>query len=595
MMVTVECGSSIPRYFNNKMMAYRFKNQAGKGIRWPVVICAALVCTYVAMLFRYGMNIPLWDDYYDLLYFFYTYLQADGVGNKFSTLFWQYTEHRNLAGRLIYLGYYYLFGELDFFWMSVVGVVILVTLAWLVGQLLKTHQDSLAEGFQPAQVIPFALLLSMAMWQGTFWAMNSISVVLFSLMLFSVFLLLKQQTTKAFVFALLMMGLIMTFGLAGFIVCLFASFYVLTSTMPGRMKKIWMVFYLPAAVIFLWGYSDYLQLLEYDRQDTLKVVVENLAGLFLVCLSFIGGLPFASGDSLWMGAAVGMLLIIASGHLLYQYWFVDRRHFYLLLSVLGVIYILVMAACIGRYLYMGEYISYASRYKQYPAVVTSLVLMSYIQLYPKPVIRFSLVVLALALTVSGYVRFLPQVVKQSEAIQEKITRWAADGSYRSLGLVGIAPHAEQILFWAIDEGLYDPYGGSRAILHLHEPPKQLAGCSMGQVETYMDVFVLGQDHSLGARVMLYNQDSHLNIQSLYLCSEQINYRLDAVDPASELSIQKTLLVPGAYALFFTTLDGRQIAINQTLVVPSQRTRQACEPEQGRGATFGLEVRKAFCQ
>lgn len=100
-----------------------------------VAVCAVLAVSYFAVLYRYVTDIPLWDDYYDILYFFKTYLEADGWLDKFSSLLWRYTEHRTLPGRLIYLAYYYAFGQLNFFWMSMAGLVIYLLLAWIVGQL----------------------------------------------------------------------------------------------------------------------------------------------------------------------------------------------------------------------------------------------------------------------------------------------------------------------------------------------------------------------------------------------------------------------------------------------------------------------------
>lgn len=573
-------------------MEYSRKWNAGSA-----VVCAVLAGSYFAILFRYGTDVPLWDDYYDILYFFKTYFEADGWCDKFLALLWRYTEHRTLPGRLIYLGYYYSFGQLNFFWLSMAGLVFFFLLAWIVGQLPQRQQTSRTDVFTPAHIVSFALLLSMGVWQGNYSAVNALSIILFGTLFFAIFLLLKQKTTKTLLVAMVLNGLVLVVGLMGFLNLLFTTFYALSSNRPMQQKKMWAVFFLLVSIVFFVTYSDYLQIVEFSRQDTLLAIINNPVSFLLTGFAFIGGLPFADGDPLWAGAVLGVLWIVASVYLLWQCWHRDRQYFYLLSSTLGFMYALMMAGCVGRYLYMAESIAYISRFKHYPAILVSLILIGYMQLYPRPWVSIGAVILALAVTVNGYIRFLPQVEELSVTAQERMARWAADGSYESLGIIGVAPYAEQILFWSIDQGLYDPYRVSRAIPHQHLPPKALSECGMaGQPSIAMDAFVLSEPSSLGARVMLYNRDAHLSISTLFLCSDQTNYQLDAREAVSEMAVQKALLAPGQYKLGFVTPTGERFAINQPLEIPRQRKKSPCTPpnDGGRTFSFGLEVKRAFC-
>jgi hypothetical protein len=96
--------------------------------------------------------------------------------------------------------------------------------------------------------------------------------------------------------------------------------------------------------------------------------------------------------------------------------------------------------------------------------------------------------------------------------------------------------------------------------------------------------------------MLFNRDAQLHISSLYLCSEQANYQLDAREAVSEMAVQKALLAPGQYRLGFVTTKGEHFALNQTLTVPRQREKHACTTPDDGGPTvrFSLEVKRAFC-
>jgi hypothetical protein len=100
-------------------------------------LCALLFIAYALHFFIYATNAPRWDDYYDALYFLYLFDHAPGFFNKLDTLLWQYHEHKTIYGRLIYLTCYWLNGRIDFFYLSLVGIMQLLPAAWLLWAIMQ--------------------------------------------------------------------------------------------------------------------------------------------------------------------------------------------------------------------------------------------------------------------------------------------------------------------------------------------------------------------------------------------------------------------------------------------------------------------------
>lgn len=72
------------------------------------------VVIFIALSYKYSLNLPLWDDYYQYLNFLNRYVASDSMHDKIMLLLQQHNEHRIAVPRLIVLGYYKLFGCLNF-------------------------------------------------------------------------------------------------------------------------------------------------------------------------------------------------------------------------------------------------------------------------------------------------------------------------------------------------------------------------------------------------------------------------------------------------------------------------------------------------
>ena len=88
-------------------------------VLWIIFIIPFVI--YGLYIFKYAVNIPVMDDFDAVLNFTNAFSQAQTGGSKIAVLFSQHNEHRLVFDRIIFLCYYYLFHEVDFFFFIVFG------------------------------------------------------------------------------------------------------------------------------------------------------------------------------------------------------------------------------------------------------------------------------------------------------------------------------------------------------------------------------------------------------------------------------------------------------------------------------------------
>jgi hypothetical protein len=86
------------------------------------------VIPYFVILFRNAPNIPIMDDY-DVILSFLTQWKNAGFSQRFSLLLLQTNEHRILHSRLIFAGYYSLFGNVNFRSLIILADLQLIVIA----------------------------------------------------------------------------------------------------------------------------------------------------------------------------------------------------------------------------------------------------------------------------------------------------------------------------------------------------------------------------------------------------------------------------------------------------------------------------------
>jgi len=160
------------------------------------LLAALPVLANVWLIFRYGLNVPKWDDH-ALRNFLVNFNQADGVAERLTLLLAQHNEHRIAYDRLVALVLYQLSGEINFDWLMAAGFLSLLGILFVFWKVIRESRLPDAV-FWP---LPF-LLLSFQHHENTLWgmaALQNFSVVFF--VLCAVFAVVKG-TERAFGWAL---------------------------------------------------------------------------------------------------------------------------------------------------------------------------------------------------------------------------------------------------------------------------------------------------------------------------------------------------------------------------------------------------------
>ncbi len=163
-----------------------------------VLIFAALAAPpvfFYAVVFKYAVNVPIWDDYAAILDFLLRYQDADGALSRLRMLFAQHNEHRIAFGNLSTVVMYEISGQVDFRTMIFFGNAALLGLVTVFCLLFRE------DGRKALYFIPVVLFLfHLQFYDAAMWAMASVSN--FYVLFFSFGSILLLRKDGRFFFAL---------------------------------------------------------------------------------------------------------------------------------------------------------------------------------------------------------------------------------------------------------------------------------------------------------------------------------------------------------------------------------------------------------
>lgn len=157
----------------------------------------AILVHYITLLV-YAENIPVGDDYYDVLRFLHQYENAVSIKEKLLAIYMQHNEHRTAFSRIIYLVMYELSGSINFRTLMLIGDLSTIGIIILLANQYKNQKYVLV-----IWAFIAIFLLNLQSWSSMFWAMTAISnysVVFFTLACFTC---LATNKTAGLFFALL--------------------------------------------------------------------------------------------------------------------------------------------------------------------------------------------------------------------------------------------------------------------------------------------------------------------------------------------------------------------------------------------------------
>jgi hypothetical protein len=273
------------------MYQYKFFND-----RDAYILISITLIVYFTVVWNFTSYMPIMDDYDVILRFLNKYLTGD-TSQQIHLLFAQHGEHRLVFNRIVELGYFNIFGQINFLYLTLFGNLGWLLAIWLLWRYSKHDLKINIFMFTPVVLMLLAFTHSALMT----WAMASIQQywqLLFALL--AIYFLTSQQAYKAILFLFIA---VFTGGGGLVLIPLFILYYI--------VDKQWKQ--LGVSTIFLIGVLLlYFVVLGFEKSsrnpDILHVLLNTPKVLFMYILSFLGN--FGKTQNLAM--AIGAILVILS-------------------------------------------------------------------------------------------------------------------------------------------------------------------------------------------------------------------------------------------------------------------------------------------
>jgi hypothetical protein len=248
-----------------------------------LLLSIAIFCVYALLIHSNAINLPLNDDYYDVLFFYESYLNASSASEKIASVTAQHLDHLNVFSRLVYIVFGAVYGEMDFHILTILANLCFPGIALLYFISIKRRIEAPMVCYA---IVAFAMF-QLCFYRLSVWSMASMSHGYAWLFIFATIVLLFSKHKYAFALAVLM-ALLSPFTLApgilvlglGFLALLVRKFE-LDETVEVWRIILWLVWSLCVAVLFLSLYD-----LHFDRaaaspiEHVLKKPVARIEYLF---------------------------------------------------------------------------------------------------------------------------------------------------------------------------------------------------------------------------------------------------------------------------------------------------------------------------
>ena len=110
-----------------------------------IILATLSAAAYAFFIITLSQNIPIYDDYVDGVPFALSYMEATGLKEQLELIFSQYNQHRIAFNRLLYSLNLEFSGEINFYFITLVGNLNLFVLAFCYYKLVcKTEHSQIA-------------------------------------------------------------------------------------------------------------------------------------------------------------------------------------------------------------------------------------------------------------------------------------------------------------------------------------------------------------------------------------------------------------------------------------------------------------------
>lgn len=279
------------------------------------LICAPIIFYYLC-IYIFAVNVPFADDY-DSLRDHINFSSAKGTGERVSILFSQHNEHRQAYNRIVFVVYEFLFQEINYKFLPLIGNAALLFLLFFFWKNLQviTHQ---ALVFVP---IPL-LLFQFVNWTNMTWTLAALSNLYVLCFAAISFYFLSKGNIKGYIPGFL-------FGAAsvftqGSGLGIFPVFWCyLLAVKKYRESFYWLAGFLVIAGFYFMGYET------PEHHPSIWEALKHQSQLWGYFFSFLGGFLFFSKKMAFLGGFTFFLFFI---FLTFKKYYLKRPALYLFLA-----------------------------------------------------------------------------------------------------------------------------------------------------------------------------------------------------------------------------------------------------------------------
>ncbi len=392
---------------------------------------------YLWAILKFTAYMPFADDYSVVLRSLNTYTAPDAdMIQKFKMLFYQHMESRLVFNKIIELLQYYIFGQVNFLYLVLIG-----NMGWLLTIYLFWKYSIKNQIVSVITFVPVALMmLAFSHSSLMTWAMGSLQQywqLFFAL--YSIYLLTNKHFTQAFI---IMIFAIFTSGGGIILIPLFLLYFL-----THKYWKLLGISFILSVLILLF----YFVALDYKRIDhNIYLFFDYPLSIILFLLTFLGNF----GASYPLAAYIGGTLI-----LLYI-WISKYLFKYMPFLAWSILYIIITACLvtISRSEH-GLIFALPSRYSIYSISFLALIYLGYMKRYQQnKAIYFLGFLVGLSIFIFHFIHKLPYF-EQRKHIAE--TTWAFPRK----------DFAERVLKQSVKNNIFTSWIGNRPPSFLLNLPK----------------------------------------------------------------------------------------------------------------------------
>ncbi len=381
----------------------------------PIALTILVVSLYFALFFQYALNIPKWDDF-ALIQTISDFQNSDNWLEKLQVLTKQHNEHRIAFTRILAIIDFWVFGELNFVHLMVLGSLSLLVITSVFFYIIyHTNKD---------YWLLFCISIfwfSLAFYENSFWGMASVQNFWIVAIVILINYSLAYREQKLIIPFFLAVLALFTSGNGLLVIPLLAINYFLKK--QYRFFTIWLLF--SALLLFVYFFS-------YTVPPVVPSTPFNLLaflkGVIILGGSMLEGVPIAYNAILLFGVFFLSWAIAFIGLMLFKMYYLrealSSRNCFIFLSLF-----FTLATCfLVSYNRVGSYGPESlllSRYKPYSALLISLFLFKVadFSLINRFFIRLVLVFVASFCFISYQHYFLKNVIDQRRFLNSISFNW----------------------------------------------------------------------------------------------------------------------------------------------------------------------------